>query len=201
MNMPTITDWLMVGITAVYVVATIAIWIANNKSAKASREQLEETKRQYEDKKRLEIMPYIQFEKSSGLGNYTLNLSLDSSKNSSESYNWILRMKNIGNGTAKDIKYTYEWDDGKEEYDRSTFPVQALSAEENQSIRIYISCASDGKDKSANLTFRYNDLLNHPYTQELSIKFKRTQQSHLKLAELSTSAPKLSKCLCSMIRV
>ena len=190
MNMPTITDWLMVGITAVYVVATIAIWIANNKSAKASREQLEETKRQYEDKKRLEIMPYIQFEKSSGLGNYTLNLSLDSSKNSSESYNWILRMKNIGNGTAKDIKYTYEWDDGKEKYDRSTFPVQALSAEENQSIRIYISCASDGKDKSANLTFRYNDLLNHPYTQELSIKFKRTQQSHLKLAELSTSAPK-----------
>ena len=31
--MPLITDWLMVAITAVYVCATIAIWIANKKSA------------------------------------------------------------------------------------------------------------------------------------------------------------------------
>ena len=63
--MPTITDWLMVGITAVYVVATIIISCANIKSANATREQLTESKRQYEDKKRLEIMPYIQFEATS----------------------------------------------------------------------------------------------------------------------------------------
>lgn len=29
-----VTDWLMVVITAIYVVATIAIWFANNKSAR-----------------------------------------------------------------------------------------------------------------------------------------------------------------------
>ena len=56
--MPTITDWLMVGITAVYVVATVFISCANIKSANATRDQLTESKRQYEDKKRLEIMPY-----------------------------------------------------------------------------------------------------------------------------------------------
>ena len=40
--MPTITDWLMVIITLVYVVATVFICIANIKSAKAAREQTEE---------------------------------------------------------------------------------------------------------------------------------------------------------------
>ena len=42
MSMPMITDWLMVGITAVYVVATIIISYANIKSANATREQLTE---------------------------------------------------------------------------------------------------------------------------------------------------------------
>ena len=82
---PTITDWLMVGITAVYVIATIFIWIANYKSAQATHDQLEESKRQfeetkkanqqqletmrlqleeskrqYEENRRLDIMPYLQ---------------------------------------------------------------------------------------------------------------------------------------------
>lgn len=50
--MPTITDWLMVAITAVYVIATIAICWANIKSAKATREQLEESKRQFDENNR-----------------------------------------------------------------------------------------------------------------------------------------------------
>ena len=46
--MPTITDWLMVGITFVYVIATVFICKFNYKSAKASKEQLEEMKEQYQ---------------------------------------------------------------------------------------------------------------------------------------------------------
>lgn len=45
--MPTITDWLMVIITLVYVIATIFICAANVKSAKAAREQTEEMKKQF----------------------------------------------------------------------------------------------------------------------------------------------------------
>lgn len=44
-----ITDWLMIVITAVYVIATIFICIANFKSAKATREQVSEARRQYEE--------------------------------------------------------------------------------------------------------------------------------------------------------
>ena len=56
--MPTITDWLMVAITAVYVIATIAICWANVNSAKATRDQLEESKRQFENANR----PYMSCE-------------------------------------------------------------------------------------------------------------------------------------------
>lgn len=53
-----ITDWLMVAITAVYVVATILICRANIKSAEATREQVAEAKRQYEEEHRA----YISYE-------------------------------------------------------------------------------------------------------------------------------------------
>lgn len=53
--MPTITDWIMVIITFVYVVATIFICRANIKSAKASKEELAEMKRQYAEENRPRI--------------------------------------------------------------------------------------------------------------------------------------------------
>lgn len=50
--MTKMTDWLMVIITFVYVVATIFICIYNYRSAKASRDQLEESMRQFEESNR-----------------------------------------------------------------------------------------------------------------------------------------------------
>ncbi len=53
-----LTDWIMIAITIVYVIATIFICHANYKSAKASNDQLDEMKRQYEEKDR----PFIDTE-------------------------------------------------------------------------------------------------------------------------------------------
>lgn len=53
-----VTDWLMVGITTVYVLATIFICRANIRSAEATREQVAEAKRQYEEEHR----PYISYQ-------------------------------------------------------------------------------------------------------------------------------------------
>ena len=50
---------LMVIITFIYVIATVFIFIANNKSAKATREQLEESKRQFKESQRLSVLPFI----------------------------------------------------------------------------------------------------------------------------------------------
>ena len=50
---------LMVVITFVYVIATICIFVANNKSVKATREQLKESKRQFSESQRLSVLPFI----------------------------------------------------------------------------------------------------------------------------------------------
>lgn len=61
--MPTITDWLMVGITLIYVVATICICWANIKSANISRAQLEEMRRQYFESNRPQVEAEFLYEK------------------------------------------------------------------------------------------------------------------------------------------
>ena len=46
------TDWLMVIITTIYVIATILICVFNYRSAKASKEQVEQSQKQLEESKR-----------------------------------------------------------------------------------------------------------------------------------------------------
>lgn len=66
--MPTITDWIMVIITCVYVIATILICLFNYRSAKATREQVAEAKRQYEEINRAFITYEFLYEKRSFYG-------------------------------------------------------------------------------------------------------------------------------------
>lgn len=61
--MPTITDWIMVIITAIYVFATIFICVFNYRSAKATREQVAEAKRQFEEVNRAYITYEFLYEK------------------------------------------------------------------------------------------------------------------------------------------
>lgn len=91
------TDLALDIITAIYVVATIFIYIANAKSAKAMREQLIESKRQYEETKeryettdRIKIMPYLILEKVK-------------TEERSNKIAFELTMKNCGNGSAVDL--------------------------------------------------------------------------------------------------
>lgn len=61
--MSSVTDWLMVIITAIYVGATILICRANIKSVKASKEELDEMKRQYSEENRPRIEVELCYEK------------------------------------------------------------------------------------------------------------------------------------------
>ena len=49
-------------ITVVYVIATVFIYSANKKAANASRAQIAESQKQFEETKRLECMPFLQME-------------------------------------------------------------------------------------------------------------------------------------------
>lgn len=81
--MPTITDWLMVVITAVYVMATIAICWANIQAADATKAQLEEMKRQYAEENRPIIETEFHYERRTW---------------------YIIRFVNHGRQTAQHVK-------------------------------------------------------------------------------------------------
>ena len=87
---------LMVIISAIYVIATIIICNANAVSAKATREQLEESKRQFRETQRLEVMPYLQLEEyESATIMYSLNLVLVSGDLGVGTYILKARLKNV----------------------------------------------------------------------------------------------------------
>lgn len=81
--MTTITDWLMVIITFIYVVATIVICIANINAAKAAKEQTEEMKRQFLATNRPNVAAEIVYLKRTF---------------------WVLRFVNHGSQTAYNTK-------------------------------------------------------------------------------------------------
>lgn len=191
--MPLITDWLMVGITAIYVVATVFICIYNGRSAKATREQVSESQRQYEETKRLEMMPYLQFESTDHSPVYEMNLILVSGDLGSGTYITKLRMKNIGHGTAKDISYVYEWNNFSEKYKRSDFPVKALQSGDEQYIKINFALPQHNQgDIKVAFELLFTDLLEHKYSQRIEFYFRSSSSgvANLKLTEYKTFSPK-----------
>ena len=76
-----ITDWLMVIITAIYVIATILICVANFKSAKAAKEQTEEMKKQFYAINRPIISVEVIYKKRAFLGLRFVNNGAQSAHN------------------------------------------------------------------------------------------------------------------------
>ena len=167
--MPTITDWIMVGITAVYVAATIIISLANMKSAKATREQLTESKRQYDDKKRLEVMPYIQVENNGGsLSDYRLSLDLKQGPLFFTKCVLGISMKNVGFGAAKAITYSYYSDNCSRNIENGPFVFQALIPGENKTVTLDFRCPPDhSEDMTVKIVLHYSDLLENKYDQTI----------------------------------
>lgn len=178
--MPSITDWLMVVITAVYVIATIFICVANMKSAKATREQIEESKRQFEETKRISVLPelWIEAEQESDTmitPDITLMLCSPQKANDYTYYAiFVLELNNIGSGSAKEIAYLWKHD--KEIYGKGHFPRPAIFPKESCTIVVEVCIAPEdvGDEDSVQLrtlNLTYKDLLNNTYEQKVELSF------------------------------
>jgi hypothetical protein len=170
--MPLITDWLMFGITAIYVIATIFICRANIKAANASRDQIEESQKQFEETKRLECMPFLQMEISyDGVKpEFDLELPL-CSEDIEYTISKIVKLKNVGNGTATTI--TYSWNYKGNDISKSDYPpINAIM--KGDAYYILICCDANEtipEEFCGILTFQYNDLLGHSYEQKVIMHF------------------------------
>lgn len=178
--MPLITDWIMVGITAVYVIATIFIYIANNKSAKATREQVIESKRQFEETKRLEHMPYMQvdFDKwitSEERGTFLPDMWLNIGQISDQSpiaSGMSIEVTNIGLGLADKLKCKWISEDIIENKNMSS---KLLKQEESCKSTFIISAdrkIEESRSAKAILVICFDDFLGNQYEQTVEVTFE-----------------------------
>ena len=159
-------------ITVVYVIATIFICVANIKSAKATRDQIAESQRQFNENRRLDIMPYLQFETTNQPGvDDKLALILSENDHNAGEYLLNLRVKNIGRGTAKDIEYI--WTNFTNTYSKRPFKIKALQDGDERFLQMSFACprALDDVTK-ANIELYYKDLLENTYSQKIEFEFE-----------------------------
>ena len=183
-NTSVVTDWLMVIITFVYVIATIFICIANIKSANATREQLEESRKQFKETTRLNMLPFFEFdvaEFSIRGSNIPTFFILNNNGKFAVKREYIIR--NIGLGTAKNIKYKCSnGSNHNEEWDT----VSALKSNESKHIELI---AETVKKENVKLffTFCYQDLLENNYSQTLEIELPKLNEAMI----IKVTQPKL----------
>lgn len=188
MNME--AEWVMVWITLVYVVATIFICWANFKTARASKEQLEASKKEHDESLRIEIMPFLQFELCDEKDiNYRLCLPLSRHEKCDRVFTETMRLSNVGNGAATNITYT--WADKKNPISiTEPFCVNAVRSGGELKIHFEFDCCR--KDISASkkypLTFFYDDMRGYSYEQRM-IFTAFTDGESVGIAEVETDSP------------
>lgn len=173
---------LMVIITLIYVFATIFICYFNGKSAKATQDQIKESRRQYEETKRLEMMPIIQFCRStnpehSSAGHCSMVVTPPNQSSSGwrSSCEITFLMKNIGLGNMKEATYSWTNEDGQKII-CDTFPIESLCANEETELTIFFDSYERkemkyGEKIKCLLDLTYKDLLENEYAQAITFVF------------------------------
>ena len=166
--MPTITDWIVAIATVVYVVATIAIMRANQKAASMSEKQIKEGREQFEKQQRLSIRPYLNaYVARDGVDidngeHYEIVINEKASMNYQDYRQFSI--KNIGNGSAKDIEINY-FIEGKSN-SRKELPIRNGFLLVNKQ---YVYDVYFNEFKKISLICSFTDLYDNSYEQEMEI--------------------------------
>ena len=184
-------QWVLVIITAVYAAFTIKIFQENRKSSDALKLQIDESARQYEEKKRLEMRPYFNIEIDplcpNPNGDVQFRLT-DGSEFQSEVI--LFNITNIGLGTAKEIEYGFctfpEWSD----INRKTLGRSALLSGKYYHLKVSFLVAKElikpSFQKKAFIQIQYEDLLDNKYIAEIALTFVGTDNGfHLRIYDIN----------------
>ena len=173
------SDALMVLITFVYVVATVEICRANINAAEASREQLAESKRQFDETKRLQVMPFLQIEVQNPIVNRIersfspcmLIVLDDSESEKCRIYNCSICIKNIGSGVAHKISCDYFSPKQFSNENRSNVAICANGVFSENAQFIIHDNRTDAHCVKFSTVIRYCDILGNKYFQILDMLF------------------------------
>lgn len=194
--MPLVTDWIMVGITVIYVIATVLICHANFKSARATHAQIVESKRQFGETKRLEYMPYMQVsfgewvpreERCSLLPTMWLDINRNNKKTSVSS-GMSIEVVNIGLGLAVNIGCKWISGDINEDHHLS---VELLKQDESCKSSFIVSAAvpeTESYSEKTQLVICFDDFLGNHYEQTIEVTFE-IHHGNINLVYYSVKTP------------
>ncbi len=174
-----ITDWLMVAITFIYVIATIVICVFNGRTVKAAYKQLEEMEREFNNSRRLTSLPFLSVVECTPpeIIHATIPLLLcKDGERTNRSKDFYFTITNVGHDMAKEITYTFE-------PDGPSGPESIVSLSVGDSRNACIQCQYYGsfsrheRTKYASFKVSYKDLFENKYFQMLSIAFLIDQET------------------------
>lgn len=191
---------LMVIITFIYVIATIFIFVANNKSAKATREQLDESKRQFSETQRLSVLPCFSvsigkepFPEKNGMPfpDICLNIGKISNNDQMAFINSSFYVKNIGSGLACDFYIQWIVDT---ETSTPSFRLPFICQKSEESFNV--SIAGESKDKlisrKAEMKLCFTDIIGNHYEQSIEMYITMHPfNQHMTIDTYRIESPKL----------
>lgn len=199
-----ITEWIMVVITAIYVVATIVICVFNYKTAKAANLQIQESKRQFDETRRLQIMPYLQVtitpKKDGVIWNSVPKawfIISDSDKDNTVRSDYYISFENIGLGMLHHTKIL--WNSKSKPNDG--YPAKDIVMAINSPWRITGAffaerAESDDPFKSkridCSIDVTYEDLIGNSYSQKVEMLFL-IHQTKIDLVHYFITPPMLTE--------
>lgn len=172
-------DWIMVIITAFYVIFTCIIMVANRKSVIISKEQLEESRKQFdklqsqnETLKQLNFMPFLQLVRIDDQNDsqYIDEIEIELFCESLESIQSVhCKIHNVGNGTATDI--VYSWRCRQINRNGTGFPqINAIMHGDDYPILLELESDNHTPDELVvSITFEFKDLLGQDYEQSTTL--------------------------------
>ena len=188
---------LMVLITFVYVVATVEICRANIKSAEATRDQVNESKRQFEETQRLQVMPFLQLSFTDSADPDPVPcafIEMRTNKEECATTQVLFSLKNIGLGIAHHTKITvttrYKKDDGYPAFDI----VMPPNCEKSTYVRFNVEKYSGDLCRKEDICIRikYDDILGNTYIQEANLVMIVREEGASLLHVVDMKSPQLA---------
>lgn len=193
------SDTLMVVITTVYVVATFEICRANINAAEASREQLAESKRQFDETRRLQVAPRLLLHRCSDAqtvdSEFRFLLLPDSNADQCRFSYFYLSVENAGMGAATEFSLKsseLSLSEGcKEIFNSVVYP------KDNYKFLVTIGATQQGicgrKSVQETIELCYKDILGNTYVQKITLDLFIDEEFYVRMKEIHVSKAEIVK--------
>lgn len=135
---------------------------------------LEQSHEHFVESNRLENQPFLQMELVEDLSNCTpqYEIIIPSADGEYERNYVICRIKNVGNGTATNLIYTWQME---KQSDSDVFPVNAVMKGDEYIFQVTLENAFDSDSLKCVMLWGYDDILGNTYQQKSILYYEAGQ--------------------------